>query len=77
MALADAMGRKAEFVWSEKPAIYLVRDQLDKKLCDVVIGLDTGDQRVLTSKPYYRAPLCLRRAHRLALDIKSWSTAPI
>ena len=41
-ALAEAMGRKAVFVWSEKPAIYAVRDQLDKKLCDVVVGVDTG-----------------------------------
>ncbi|WP_238123076.1 MULTISPECIES: methanol oxidation system protein MoxJ [unclassified Xanthobacter] len=52
--LARAMGREAVFVWSGKPAIYQVRDGLDKKLCDVVIGVDTGDARVLTSKPYYR-----------------------
>ncbi len=32
------MGRKVQFVWSDKPAIYLVRDFLDKKLCDVVAG---------------------------------------
>lgn len=54
--LAEAMGRKAEFIWYEKPAIYLVRDQLNPKACDVVIGVDTGDDRILTSKPYYRAP---------------------
>lgn len=50
--LADAMRRKPVFVWSSKPAIYQVGDQLDKNECDVVIGLDTGDERVLTSKPY-------------------------
>jgi mxaJ protein len=53
--LAESMNRKVEFVWSPKAAIYAVRDQLDKNLCDIVIGLDTGDPRVLTSKPYYRA----------------------
>src|SRR4051812_9152741 len=31
-AVAEAMGRKPVFVWSSKPAIYLVRDGLDKKL---------------------------------------------
>jgi mxaJ protein len=71
--LAEAMNRKAQFVWADKPAIYLVRDFLDKKLCDVIIGLDTGDPRVATSKPYYRAGyVFVTRADR-DLDIKSWS----
>lgn len=52
--LATAMGRKAEFVWTEKNAIYLVRDSLEKKTCDVVLGVDAGDPRLLTSEPYYR-----------------------
>lgn len=52
--LAQAMGRKPVFVRSDKPGIYLVRDQLDKNNCDVVMGVDLGDERVLTSKPYYR-----------------------
>lgn len=58
-ALATAMGRKAVFVWSSKPAIYQVRDQLDAKLCDVVMGVDTGDARMLTSRPYYRTSYVL------------------
>lgn len=75
VALADAMKRKPQFVWSQQPAIYLVRDSLDKKLCDVVIGLDTGDPRVATSKPYYRTGyVFVSRADR-DLDIKSWSDA--
>lgn len=53
--IANEMGRTLSFVWSSKPAIFLVRDYLDKKLCDVVMGLDTGDERVLTTKSYYRA----------------------
>lgn len=73
VVLAETMKRKAEFVWSERPAIYLVRDFLDKKVCDVVIGLDTGDPRVATSKPYYRTGyVFISRADR-NLDIKSWS----
>jgi mxaJ protein len=72
--LAQAMDRKAKFVWTDKPAIYLVRDQLDKKNCDVVIGLDTGDERVLTSKPYYRAPYVFVLRSDSKLDITSWDS---
>lgn len=53
-ALAAAMDRKAEFVWTKKNAIYLVRDSLEKQTCDVVLGVDTDDPRLLTSAPYYR-----------------------
>jgi mxaJ protein len=72
--LANAMGRKVSFVWSEKPAIYSVRDQLDAKTCDVVIGLDTGDERVLTTKPYYRAPYVFIVRKDSPLDIKGWDS---
>ncbi|WP_019904722.1 methanol oxidation system protein MoxJ [Methylobacterium sp. 77] len=72
-AVAEAMGRKAQFVWSDKAAIYLVRDSLDKKLCDVVVGLDSDDPRVLATKPYYRSGyVFITRADR-DLDIKSWT----
>lgn len=54
VALAQAMDRKPVFVRNDKPGIYLVRDQLEKNNCDVVMGVDTGDERLLTSKPYYR-----------------------
>jgi mxaJ protein len=73
-ALAEGMGRKPEFVWYEKPAIYLVRDQLNAKACDVIIGLDTGDDRVLTSKPYYRAPYVFIQRKDSKLDIKAWDS---
>jgi len=75
--LADAMGRKPKFVWTDKPAIYLVRDQLDKNTCDVVMGLDTGDERVLTSKPYYRAPYVFVLRSDSPLDITSWDSPDV
>ncbi|MFO1124081.1 MAG: methanol oxidation system protein MoxJ [Methylocystis sp.] len=75
VALADAMKRKAQFVWSQRPAIYLVRDYLDKKLCDVIIGLDTGDPRVASSKPYYRTGYVFVSRVDRDLDVKSWSDA--
>lgn len=75
VALADALKRKAQFVWSDRPAIYLVRDYLDKNLCDVIVGLDTGDPRVATSKSYYRTGyVFVSRADR-DLDVKSWNDA--
>lgn len=52
--LAKAMGRTAVFVRTDQPGIYLVRDLLDKNACDVVMGVDVGDPRVLVSRPYYR-----------------------
>lgn len=71
--VADAMGREVRFVWADKPAIFLVRDWLDKGLCDVVMGLDTGDTRVLTTRPYYRtAYVSVSRADR-NLAIASWN----
>lgn len=53
-AVATAMGREIEFVWFENAAIYLVRDGLDKQVCDVVFGVDAQDERVKATKPYFR-----------------------
>ncbi len=73
-ALAEAMGRRPLFIWHAKPAIYLVRDKLNMKVCDVVIGVDTGDQRVATTKPYYRAPYVFVQRAEPGLDIASWDS---
>ncbi|QFY42596.1 methanol oxidation system protein MoxJ [Candidatus Methylospira mobilis] len=52
--IAEELGRPVENVWWTD-ARYFVRDLLDKKQCDVVIGVDQGDPRMLTSAPYYRS----------------------
>ncbi len=72
VAVAEGMGRKPVFVWLAKPAIYLVRDGLEKRLCDVVVGLDSDDPRVLTTKPYYRAGYVFLTKADSGLDIASW-----
>lgn len=72
--VAEAMGRKPLFVWFSRPSIYIIRDQLEMKMCDVVMGLDTGDQRVATTKPYYRAPYVFIQRKDTKLDIKDWSS---
>ena len=58
VALAEAMNLKAQFVWSDKPAIYLVRDFLDKSLCDIIVGLDGLDPRVGHMDSYLSHRLC-------------------
>lgn len=73
-ALAKAMERTLAFTWLEKPAIYLVRDLLEPKQCDVVMGLDTGDERVLTTKPYYRAPYVFVQRKDQPLNITTWES---
>ncbi len=73
-AVAKAMGRKASFVWHERPSIYLVRDKLLNNECDVVIGLDHGDPRVLTTQPYYRAPYVFIQRKDSKLNIKTWQS---
>ncbi len=72
-AVAEAMGRKAEFVWTDRAAIYLVRDLLDKNECDVVVGLDPDDPRVLTTRPYYRSGYAIVTRAEQNVDIDSWS----
>lgn len=52
--VGGALGRKVEYVSWNDPR-YFIRDKLEKKECDLVIGLDTGDPRVATTVPYYRS----------------------
>lgn len=74
VAIAKAMGRTPKFVWFPKESIYLVRDQLDVKACDLVMGVDTGDPRVATSKPYYRAPYVFIVRTDSKLNITGWDS---
>lgn len=72
--IAKAMGRKPVFVWTDQPAIYLVRDWLDKEKCDVVMGLDAGDERVLTTAPYYRTGYVFITRADSKLNIQGWQS---
>ncbi|MDZ5650002.1 methanol oxidation system protein MoxJ [Nitrospirillum sp. BR 11828] len=75
--VAEAMGRQPVFVYADKPAIYLVRDWLDKKKCDVVVGLDASDPRVLTTAPYYRTGYVFVTRQDTHLDVHSWNDPAI
>lgn len=75
--VAKAMGREPVFVYADKPAIYLVRDWLNKNQCDVIIGLDAGDPRVLTTKPYYRTSYVFITKKDKNIGIHSWNDPKI
>lgn len=53
--LAEEAGMELDLVMIDKAAIYLARDGIDEGICDVLIGVDAGDERLLTSEPYYRS----------------------
>lgn len=75
--VGEAMSRKVVFVYTARPAIYLVRDLLEKNLCDVIAGLDTGDERVLTTQPYYRSGYVFVSRADKHLDIEDWNDPKI
>lgn len=75
--VGEALKRPVTYVWADKPAIYLVRDWLDKNKCDVVMGVDTGDPRLLTTDPYYRTGYAFIYRKDRNLDIKSWDSADL
>ncbi|HBA65608.1 MAG TPA: methanol oxidation system protein MoxJ [Methylococcaceae bacterium] len=71
--VGEALGRPIEYVnWTD--AGYFVRDYLDKGLCDVVIGMDSGDPRVLTTQPYYRSGYVFITRAKDGLDLHGWDS---
>lgn len=72
--LARSMDMPVEFVWSDKAAIFLVTEHLLKNDCDVVMGVDTDDQRVATSDPYYTSGYAFIYRDDKNLDITNWQS---
>jgi len=69
--IATELGRTIKFVWWGD-ARYTVRDFLDTKKCDVMLGVDESDPRVLKTIPYYQSGyVFISRADR-NIDISSW-----
>lgn len=71
--IADGLGRPLEYVWWSDPRHY-VRDYLDKGLCNLTVGLDTGDPRVLTTEAYYRSGYVFVTRKKERLGIESWES---
>lgn len=72
--LASKMDMPLEFVWSDKAAIFLVTEHLLKNDCDVVMGVDSDDVRVATSKPYYTSGYAFIYRKDKNLDVTDWQS---
>lgn len=71
--IAKDLGTTVDNVWWQDPR-YFIRDQLDPGLCDVVIGVDADDPRMLTSKPYYRSSYVFVYPKRKDLKVRDWDS---
>jgi mxaJ protein len=71
--VGTALGRKVVYVTWTDPRYY-IRDTLDKGLCDIAIGVDKGDPRVLTTQPYYRSGYVFISRKTDDLDLKNWDS---
>lgn len=71
--VGKALGRKVEYLYWSDPRYYL-RDTLDKGLCDVVMGVDKGDPRVLTTQAYYRSGYVFISRESDDLDLLNWDS---
>lgn len=69
--VAEQLGRKLEIVGWTDPR-YFIRDYLDKGLCDLVMGVDAGDPRLLTSQPYYRSGYVFVSREQDGLELTGW-----
>lgn len=56
---------------------YIVRDGIDKDRCDLMPGVDTGDPRLLTTRPYYRSSYVFLTRARDGLDLRDWDSAAL
>jgi len=71
--LGKELGRPVVNVWWTD-ARYFVRDLLDKGQCDVVLGVDEGDPRLATTKPYYRSGYVFVYPKDKAGEYKDWDS---
>jgi mxaJ protein len=71
--VGEELGRKVEYVYWTDPR-YFLRDYLDKGLCDVAVGMDAGDPRVLTTRPYYRSGYVFITRASDDLDLENWDS---
>lgn len=70
--IGKAMNRKVNFVFWSDPR-YVVREFLDKKKCDVVLGADETDPRMLKTDPYYKTGYVFITKEDRGIDISSWN----
>lgn len=74
--LGAALGMEVQRVPFADPR-YIVRDGIDKGTCDVMLGVDSGDNRLQTTSPYYRSSYVFLTREKDALDVRDWDSAPL
>lgn len=70
--VGKSLNRKVNFVYW-KDARYTVRDHLDQHKCDLIMGVDSSDPRVLKTEPYYRSSYIFITREDRGIDITSWN----
>lgn len=70
--VAKSLNKKLNYVYWDDPR-YAVGFFLDKKKCDVVLGVDSTDPRVLKTKPYYKTGYVFITREDREIDISSWN----
>jgi len=70
--VGKALNRKVNYVFW-KDARLIVRDNLDKNKCDLIIAVDSTDPRVLKTQPYYKSSYVFITREDRGIDISSWN----
>lgn len=71
--VGKALNRKIEYVFWQDPRYY-IRDFLDKGLCDITMGVDKDDPRILTTRSYYRSGYVFVSREDADLDLENWDS---
>jgi mxaJ protein len=71
--IGKELNRKIEYVFWKDPRYYL-RDFLEKGLCDITMGVDKGDPRLLTTQSYYRSGYVFISREEPGFDLENWDS---
>lgn len=71
--IGKELNRKIEYVFWTDPRYY-IRDFLEKGQCDLTLGVDKGDSRVLTTKPYYRSGYVFIYRENANFELENWDS---
>lgn len=70
--VGKALDRKVNYVFWKDPRL-VERDYLAKKKCDVMLGVDSTDPRVLKTDSYYKTGYVFITRQDRQIDISSWN----
>lgn len=69
--LANALNKELKFVWWKNPKY--IGKHLTENKCDLIMGADVDDPRILATKPYYKSSYVFVTRKDREIDIASWS----